>query len=109
MTKIKNHVSDEMNAGRLLSHGQITDLTNGFTREGNLSFSLFIVPVANVSAGIISTPDNAGLLVDCICDQDDVSSDLPVLFNQWTEAAILEIAANAIDLVTYNVYWAAGQ
>ena len=66
------------------------------------------MPKANVAVKVISNPDNAGLLVDCKCYQDDTSSNLPVMFNQWTEAALSEIAANAIDLAVYDVYWGAG-
>jgi hypothetical protein len=103
----KGFVSSEMAAGRISSHKKITDLTNGFKLENGTHFTLFIVPKANVTAGVIGVPDNAGLMVDCKLYQDDDSSDFPVLFNQWTEAAIQEISADAIDLTTYDVYWGA--
>jgi len=101
-----SYVSESMNAGRILSHGKISALPFTFTSFN--PFSIFVVPKANVTSGVISTPDNAGMLVDCKCYQDDASSDIPVLFNQWTEAAIIEIAEDAIDLDDYDVYWGAG-
>lgn len=104
----KGFVSDLMGSLRILSHGKITSLTAAFSLSNKQPFSIFVVPKANVTAGVISIPDNAGLLVGCKCYQDDNASDLPVLFNQWTEAAIIEVSATAIDLTTYDVYWAAG-
>ena len=102
----KGYVSETMNSSRIVSHGKITELPFKFTSFN--PFSIFVVPKANVAAKVISSPINVGLLVDCKCYQDDTSSDIPVLFNQWTEAAILEIAEGAIDLAVYDVYWGAG-
>lgn len=102
-------VSDLMGSLRILSHGKITSLTAAFSLSNKQPFSIFVIPKANIAAGVISTPDNAGLLVSCKCYQDDNASAIPVLFNQWTEAAISEIGATAIDLTTYDVYWGAGR
>lgn len=106
MTAPKGYVSETMNSSRICSHGKITELPFKFTSFN--PFSIFVIPKANVAAKVISTPTNVGLLVDCKCYQDGTSSDIPVLFNQWTEAAIIEIAEGAIDLATYDVYWGAG-
>lgn len=102
----KGYVSETMNSSRICSHGKIAELPFKFTSFN--PFSIFVVPKANVTAGVISSPDNSGLLVNCKCFQNDNASDLPVLFNQWTEAAILEIPDAAIDLAVYDVYWGAG-
>lgn len=102
----KGYVSEIMNSSRIVSHGKVAELPFKFTSFN--PFSIFIIPKANVTAKVISTPENTGILVNCRCYQDDTASDLPVLFNQWSEAAIIEIAANAIDLAVYDVYWGAG-
>lgn len=102
----KGYVSEIMNSSRIVSHGKIAQLPFKFTTFN--PFSILVIPKANVTAGVIAAPDNAGLLVNCKCFQDDASSNLPVLFNQWTEAAIIEIPADAIDLDVYDVYWGAG-
>ena len=102
----KAYVSETMNTSRIVSHGKITELPFKFTSFN--PFSIFVIPKVNVAAKVISTPTNMGILVDCKCYQDGVSSDLPVLFNQWTEASIIEIATAAIDLLVYDVYWGAG-
>lgn len=100
------NVTESMTASRIVSHGKIAELPFKFNSFN--SFSILVIPKASVTAKVISTPETTGLLVDCKCYQDDTSSDIPVLFNQWTEAAIVEIAEGAIDLATYDVYWGAG-
>lgn len=102
----KGYVSEIMNSSRIVSHGKIAALPFKFTSFN--PFSILVIPKINVTAKVISSPETAGLLVDCKCYQDDTSSNLPVMFNQWTEAAIIEIAEDAIDLETYDVYWGAG-
>jgi hypothetical protein len=102
----KGYISEAMNSSRILSHRKITALP--FSLASKQPFSIFIVPKANVVAGVISTPDNAGILVDCKCSQDDSSSNLPVLFIQWSEASIVEIPVDAINLAANDVYWGAG-
>lgn len=108
MATPKGYVSETMNSSRICSQGKITELPFKFTSFN--PFSIFVIPKANVAAKVISAPsqDAVGLLIDCKCFQDDTSSDLPVLFNQWTEAAIIEITEGAIDLAVYDVYWGAG-
>ena len=102
----KGYVSETMNSSRIVSHGKIALLPFKFTSFN--PFSIFVIPKANVAAKVISAPENVGLLVDCKCYQDDTSSNIPVLFNQWSEAAIIEISEGAIDLAVYDVYWGAG-
>ena len=103
---MKGYVSESMTAGRIVSKGKIAALPFSFSSFN--TFSIFVVPKANVTAGLISVPNDAGVLVSCKCYQDDASSNLPVLFNQWTEAAIVEIPTDGINLTTYDVYWGAG-
>lgn len=97
----KGYVSNEMFAGRLSAHGQITDLSEGFKLDALLPFSICVVPK--------SATTDVLLIVDLKLLQDDSSSDFPVPLNDWTPGAILEISANAIDLMSYDVFWACGQ
>lgn len=104
----KRIVSGEMQAARIAAHGKITSLTSAFKLASGNPFSIFVIPKANISNGVISQPDNVGLVVTLKCLQDDASAAFPVMFNTWTEAAIVQIDASAINLTTYDVYWGSG-
>lgn len=84
---------------RILTHGQITDLSNGFDLDGQ-PFSIYVRPKSTV------TNTDTTVSVQCFCD--DAPSAMPVPFNDWTPACIKKIAANAISLSSYDVYWGAG-
>lgn len=96
-----------MNAGRICQHGEITDLTEGFSIPFGVDklspFSLFITKKDD------SADDT--VLVDCLCYSDNAMgrshSALPVNCNEWTPAAITSIEAGAIDLDDYRVFWGA--
>lgn len=91
---------NEMQSLRVLSHGKITDLSNGFKLPGNVAFSVYVRPKE-------TTLDyDKTLEVRCVCDEQ--ASALPVPLYNWTPAAIVEIAPNAISLADYDVYWGAG-
>jgi hypothetical protein len=104
----RGFVSDQMRSGRIVSHGKITDLTNGFKFKNEVPFSLLILPKINVTSGVISAPTNIGLVVSCKMFQDDEFSDYPVYFNNETVAAIREIAPGAINTEEYDIYWGSG-
>jgi len=104
----KGFVSDQMRSGRIVSHGQITDLTAGFKPVNAVNFSIVVIPKANITTGVISAPTNIGIMVSMAMYQDDDFSDYPVYFNNETIALIKEIEADAIDLDTYDVYWSSG-
>ncbi|HCY40429.1 MAG TPA: hypothetical protein DHV48_03610 [Prolixibacteraceae bacterium] len=108
MSGEKGFVSDQMRSGRIVSHGQITDLTNGFKPTNEVTFSIIVIPKANITAGVISAPTDLGIMVSMAMYQDDGFSDYPVYFNTETIALIKEIEADAIPLETYDVYWASG-
>lgn len=98
---VKGNVTNEMAAGRILSHGKIADLTSGFSLPNLIPFSVFIVPTG---VGI----EHGTVLVNCALYQDNESSVLPINSGNWCEAGIVEIATNAIDLTSYDVYWGSG-
>lgn len=83
---------------RVLSHGKITDLTSGF--KPGFAFSVYVRP-KDISM-------DADVVMDCRCLCDETATVLPVPLYNWTPAAIVEIAPNAISLVDYDVYWGAG-
>lgn len=96
-------VSDEMAAGRVLAHGQITDLTEGFSLASKQPFALFIIPKTGGSA-----EGDLTAKVDCKLYQDDVASDCPFTCNCWDSPAVLEIEPTGIDLTVYDVWFGPG-
>lgn len=83
---------------RFLSHGMIADLSNGFKRD--YPFSIYIRPK--------ETTMQTDVTVSCRLVCDESNSAFPVPLSDWTPAAIVEIAPNAISLADYDVYWGAG-
>jgi hypothetical protein len=99
--RLDPYFSETMVAGRLNSKGEITDLTSAFKLAGGLPFSICVVPKA-------ATTDTL-LIVELKLYHDDAASDFPCPISDWTPGNILEIPAEAIDLLSYNVYWGCGQ
>lgn len=101
MTK-KGYISEFVGGGRVVSHGQITDLTKGFRLESGNPFSVYVRPKEGVAS------------FDCIlsvrCYQDDEFSDAPVTFYDWSPLAICEIAPSEDEdlLKTYDIFWGSG-
>lgn len=91
---------NEMQSLRVLSHGKVTDLTSGFKLPSKAPFSVYVRPKTTAMAADIV------ITAKCICDTE--VSELPVPLNDWTPAAIVELAPNTISLVDYDVYWGAG-
>lgn len=93
-------MSSEMYSLRILSKGQITDLTNGFDLKG-VPFSIYVRKKA-VSL-------DTDLLVSCQLICDNGFGEFPVPVSDWTPAAIVKLAPGAIALSEYDVYWGAGE
>lgn len=91
---------NEMQTLRILSHGQVSDLTNGFSLGGK-PFTVFVRPKA------LTMESNVILPCKLICDNE--AGDLPVPVGDWTPAEIVEISPNAISLGDYDVYWGSGE
>lgn len=87
---------------RILSHGKITDLSNGFSLPGKAPFSIFVR-----EKGIATMSTNVLMDCKCICDQS--ASALPVPIGDWTPAEITEISPAAISLDTYDIFWGSGE
>lgn len=97
----KGYVSEFMSGGRIVAHGKIADLTNGFRLSNGAPFSVYVRPKLVVSA--VDTVINAK------CYQDDVFSEAPVPFNDWSPMAIVELAPDTELLKSNDVYWGSGQ
>lgn len=98
-----------MNAQRILSHGEITDLTNGFSipvvgtidnKQVLKTFTIILFPIDGEGgeAGDVE-------LVNCRCMVDGDFSPYPVTVGVETPLAIVELAADSIDLTKYRVFW----
>lgn len=85
---------------RILSKGQIKDLSSGFSLKGE-PFSVF-VRVKGMADMQTSTIAQCKLM----CDKE--TGDFPLPIGDWTPAAIVEIAPNGVDLEKYDLFWGAG-
>lgn len=97
----KGYITEAMNGGRIVDHGQITDLSSGFKLPHGELFSVFIRPKTQVS-----TLDT---VLSVKCQQDDNFSAAPVVFNDWSPLAIKEIAPDNYLLTTCDLYWGSGE
>lgn len=88
-------MDNEFQIMRVLAHGQLQDLSQGFKR--NSPFSVYIrAKTATLERDV---------LVNCKCISDKEISPLPCPIGDWTPGAIVELAPNSIDLSVYDVYW----
>lgn len=85
---------------RILSKGKVTDLSNGFAL-GGVPFTVFVRPKE------VTMETSTLLKCKLICDKE--FGVIPVPVGDWTPAAIVKIAPNAIDLQSYEIYWGAGE
>lgn len=97
----KGYISETMNGGRIVSHGKITDLSQGFKLHKGALFSIYIRPKFSVS-----TLDT---VISVKCYQDGDFSEAPVAFNDWSPLAIREIAPDTEIMKTNDIYWGSGQ
>lgn len=105
------NASPELQAGRILAHGKIADLSEGFSLPTALPsgfvtphpnfFSIFLVPKAPTAVQVE--------IISCKLYHDAASSDCPFNINQWTEPSILELAPSETLLDDYDIYWGAAQ
>jgi len=96
----KGYISEFMNGGRIVAHGQITDLSQGFKLAGGALFSVYARPRNAVGIDTV---------LSVRCYQDSDFSDAPVVFNDWSPLAIQEIAPNAEILNDIDLYWGSGE
>lgn len=97
----KGYISETLNGGRIISHGKITDLRNGFKLPNGALFSIYIRPKFSTS-----TVDT---VLSVKCYQDELFSEAPFVFNDWSPLSISEIAPDKALLNTNDVYWGSGE
>jgi hypothetical protein len=97
----KGYISEQMTAGRIVSHGKITSLSGGFRLPSNLPFSIYIRPKTSVS--------NLDIALNVKCYQDEAASEAPFVFNDWSPLAIVEISSGQDSILdTNDLYWGSG-
>lgn len=95
-----SNVTETVNAGRIVSHGKITSLTAAFSTTNGQPFSIFVIPKNGT--------DVLPITVSCRLMLDTAASVCPISLYCWNEVMIIEIAAAAINLSLYDVYWGCG-
>lgn len=93
-------MANEMYSSRILSHGEITDLSGGFSL-GGVPFSLFLRPKGQDAATAVVAP--------CRLICDDETRPFPFTVGDWTPGAVVSVPPHAIDTDVYEVYWGAGE
>ncbi|MDR0659088.1 MAG: hypothetical protein LBG18_09210 [Mediterranea sp.] len=96
----KGYISEFMAGGRIVSHGKITDLSNGFSLPGRAPFSIYIRPKFASS--------DIDVVLNVKCYQDDESGEAPIVLNDWSPMAIVDIAPNGDILEQNDIYWGSG-
>ena len=102
MSKDRAYITDMMRASRIPNGGLIEELPFSLNDE---PFSICVIPKANITDGVISQPDNIGLIIPVVLLNSDTAKNFPVFFCQWTEAAIKSIHEDAFAIETYDVYY----
>lgn len=95
------YISEFMNGGRIVSHGKIQSLANGFKLPFEVPFSVYIKPKD-------FAVQELDVLLNVRCYQDEVASPAPVVLNDWSPLAIVEIAPDMELLKNYDIYWGSG-
>lgn len=99
--KKKGYISETVEGGRIVSHGQITDLSNGFKLPDGERFTIYVRPKQ-----IVQTFDT---VISVRLYQDDEFSPAPFTYNDWSPCVISEIAPDTEVLNTNDIYWGSGQ
>lgn len=97
----KGYISETIGGGRIVSHGQITELSNGFNLPDGVPFTLYVRPKYSVST--VDTVISVRLY------QEDSFAPVPVQYNDWSPCVISELAPDSEILKTNDIYWGSGQ
>lgn len=94
----KPFINDLMRAGRIVRHGKINSLADGFNLNGTL-FTIFIQPKAE---------DDGCVILNARLASDDVMSPMPFLTGDWNPTLIAELGPDNGILNDYDVYFGTG-
>ena len=98
----KGYISEFMGGGRIVAHGQITDLSRGFSLPDGALFTVYARPKDDV--------EGLDALLSVRCYQDEDFSPAPVVFNDWSPLAISGIAPDQqAVLQDIDLYWGSGE
>ena len=96
----KGYVCEFMSGGRIVAHGKITDLSNGFSLPEKVPFTIYVRPKYTLPQ--IDTVMNVKSY------QSEKFAEAPFLANDWSPLAIVEIAPDNSILEQYDLYWGSG-
>lgn len=94
----KPFINDLMRAGRIVRHGKIESLAEGFNLGGTL-FTVFIQP---------KSEGDACVNLNVRLASDDVMSPMPFLTGDWNPALIVEIGPDNDILDSYDIFYGTG-
>lgn len=95
----KNYTPDYMRAGRIIRHGMIEDLSDGFNLKGT-PFTIFLAPK--------SVTEDSYVIMDVKLNADEEHSTIPILVGDWNPLLITEIEPDNSILSDYDIYWGTG-
>lgn len=96
----KGYISETINGGRIVAHGQIKNLSQPFSLPGNTPFSVYVRPKAETA--------KLDTILNVRCWQDKTFSDAPVALYDWSPLAIEAVGADSSLLEHFDVYWGSG-
>lgn len=96
----KGYISEFVNGGRIVSHGKVESLSNGFKIGDGIPFSIYVRPKNPTTA--------IDVVINLKCYQDDQAGNVPVVLNDWSPLLVREISADASLLSYYDIYWGCG-
>lgn len=96
-----NYVSEGMFLQRIVSHGQVTDLSKPFKLKDEQPFSVYIRPKAATT--------EVDVMLSARLYKEDECAPVPVTIHAWQELEIVELdSTNKTLLEKYDIYWGAG-
>lgn len=96
---VESFVPPIVEGTRILSHGKITSLANGFHLPQNRRFTIYARPKENVE---LETPD---IVISVKCYRDSKPSDIPITLNEWQPLYLESIAPDNEILNSVDLYW----
>ena len=97
----KGYILETIGGGRIVSHGQITDLSKGFKLPDGVPFTIYVRPKYSVST--VDTVLNVRLY------QEEGFWPVPVPFNDWSPCCMGGLAPDTEVRNTKDIYWGSGQ
>jgi hypothetical protein len=101
MTARRGYISESVHGGRVVSHGKIADLSQGFALSGGQSFSIYIRPRQSVT--------QVDTVLSVKCANESEFSEAPFPYNEWSPLMIREIAPENGILEVCDIYWGSGE